>query len=45
MEGIVVTFVVFFGSSFGVSSVLLKKNAHLHDMTVVGRVYDKTIVD
>jgi len=45
MEGIVVTFVVFFGSSFGVSSVLLKKNAHLHDMTVVGRVYEKTIVD
>lgn len=45
MEGIVVTFVVFFGSSFGVSSVLLKKNSHLHDMTVVGRVYDKTIVD
>ena len=45
MEGIVVTFIVFFGSSFGVSSVLLKKNAHLHDMTVVGRVYEKTIVD
>tara|TARA_R100001510_G_scaffold26685_1_gene23483 strand:+ start:324 stop:461 length:138 start_codon:yes stop_codon:yes gene_type:complete len=45
MEGIVVTFVVFFGSSFGMSSVLLKKNAHLHEVTVVGRVYDKTIID
>ncbi len=41
MEGVVITFIVFFGSSFGMSSVLLKKNQHLHDVTVISRVHTK----
>jgi len=39
MASIVLTFVVFFGGSFGISSILLKRNAHLHNTTSIGRVH------
>ena len=31
METVAVSFFILFGSSYGISSVLLKKNIHMHD--------------